>query len=247
VRSFSLLPVFTLLFALGAEAQGEIESTEGVRLLVLDIVARDGAAADDAKAVDGLVTDGLRGRERLLVAGNKDVRRRAPMQADRLGNCEDVLCLFELSDALAADFVLFGHIQPQDAGIAITLGVFDAREGEIVGLEEIEGADLRETSSRVQAAMDKLMAPVFAAAVPNLFEDNLFLLGAGITSIGVLATAGAASWALELESHLADPDIHRDRKAAALELGPIALWLAAGGLAVTAAGAAVLVAGVLVE
>src|SRR5690606_33371022 len=115
---------------------------------------RGDVTVDEVAAARTLVTDALRGREGILVATSADVRRRAPLEADRAATCEEELCLHELADALDADFVLFGHVDVSDEGRVVRLGLSEERSGEIVDREEASGADLVTLAPFVGAAMD---------------------------------------------------------------------------------------------
>jgi hypothetical protein len=236
VRAFAVaLSLLVSAPALSQEAGGS------VRLLALDVEDRGGVSASDVELVRSLVTNALRGRDNLVVATNADVRRRAPMEADRLGGCEGELCLYEMAQALDADWVMYGKMSGNDAGaLVVELGVFDRKRGEIVDRQTIEGESAQLAAPYITAAMERLLGPVLAAATPSPFESPLFLVSASVTAVGVLVLAGAGGWALELESNLQNPDRHRDEKARSLREGPIALGATAAGAAITLLGAGLL-------
>jgi hypothetical protein len=235
------LPLLACLLASPAALAQE------VRLLVLDTVALEGMALEDATVVQSFVTDALRGRERLVVATNADVRRRAPMQADRLGECQSELCLYELGSALEADWVIFSHVAKEAGAVRVRLGVLSTARGAIAREETVRGPSLDEVAPSLASAMERVLEPIFEAAVPSLFESPLFLAGAGITALGGMVFLGAAGWALELESNLRNPDRQRDDKARALAQGPASLAVSAVGLGITAIGAALLLTATLWE
>lgn len=237
-----LLVLFaTTLIAPAASAQ------TGARLLVLDLAPRGSVSADEIAAARTLVTDALRGRENLFVATSEDVRRRAPLEADRAATCEEELCLHELADALDADFVLFGHVDDSAEGRVVRLGLFEERSGEIIEREEVSGADLATIAPFVGAAMNQLLEPVLAEAVPRFYERPLFLAGAGVLAGGALLAVGAGGYALELELSLGEPERRREVKERALSQGPILLAFAGGGAAVALVGAALAGASLALE
>jgi hypothetical protein len=211
-----------------------------VRLLVLDTVAAEGISAEDRELVQALVTDALRGTDNLLIATDKDVRRRAPMEADRLGDCFDELCLYEMANALDADWVLYSAIRPTAGGVVVQIGTFDRKRGETVDVQTIEAETAAGGSATVTAAMERVIAPILAEAKPQLFETPLFLGGTGVLAAGLLIFAGGGGWALELEGNLADPDRFRADKQRALDRGPYALGVTAVGAAITLVGAGLL-------
>jgi len=237
VRPIAFLAL--LLACAPGAAQSSALPAGGVRLLVLETVAQDGVSEDDRVLVQALVTDALRGKDNLLVATDDDVRRRAPMEADRLGRCDDELCLYEMAEALNADWVLFSTVSTEGDGLVVHLGSFETARGEIHH-ERVEVAAVAAGSASVTAAVERLLAPILAEAKPQLFEQPLFLGGTGVLTAGLLIFAGAGGWALELESNLASPERHRDEKARALEQGPLALAVTAGGAVVTLIGAGLL-------
>lgn len=239
--------LLSLVAALALSTASTAADAQAVRLLALDTVAAEGARAEDAMLVQSFLTDALRGRDHLLVANDADVRRRAPLQADRLGDCEGQLCLYELGSALDADWVLFSHVAREGEEVRVRLGAFSTARGDIVVDERVRGPSLDEMAPRLSSAMERVLEPVLAAAVPSFFESPVFLTGAGITAIGGLAFLGAAGWALELESNLADPDRHRADKARALREGPIALAASGVGLGVALVGVGLLLTATLWE
>lgn len=211
-----------------------------VRLLVLETVAAEGVSEEDRELVQALVTDALRGRDNLLIATDKDVRRRAPMEADRLGRCFDELCLYEMATALDADWVLFSGVRPRGDGVVIQIGAFNKKAGETVDVQTVEAQSAAAGSAAVAAAMERITAPILEEAEPQIFETPLFLGGSGVLAAGLMVFAGAGGWALELESNLADPDRFRADKQRALERGPILLGVTAAGAAITLLGAGLL-------
>lgn len=234
--------VVTVLFAASAA-----QAQAGARLLALDVMPRGDVSADEADAVQGLITDAMRGRENLLVATSRDVRQRAPLQADRAATCESELCLHELADALDADFVLFTHVEPSEEGRVVRLGLFEEKSGAILMREEVSGADVSTLAPFLTAAVDRLLDPVLAEAKPSFFETPLFLAGAGVSAVGLLVAAGAGGYALELELGLAEPDRDRDVKQRAITQGPVVLAAAGAGAAIAAIGAGLLFTAVFVE
>ena len=235
----SLAFLIPLFFCVPSAAQGDVATAGGVRLLVLETVAKDGVSEAERELVQALVTDALRGKEDLLVADDDDVRRRAPMESDRLGNCEDELCLYELAEALTADWVLFSTVRQEGGSLVVEIGTFETARGETAS-EQVTVASVSTGSTTVTAAVERLLAPILLEAKPQLFEQPLFLGGVGVLTAGLLVFAGAGGWALELESNLASPERHRDEKAKALAQGPLALAVAGGGAAVTLVGAGLL-------
>ncbi|MFZ9886219.1 MAG: hypothetical protein ACO3JL_01850 [Myxococcota bacterium] len=217
-----------------------------VRLLVLDAETDTGLSDAEVGTARALVTDALRGRPRLLVATSDDVRRRAPLQADRARSCVAELCLHELADELDADFVLFARID--DAAAArrsLRLSVFSEKSGEVIVSETVEGDGLEGLAPFVSGAMDRMLEPVLAEAVPTFYERPLFLLGTGVLGAGLLVAAGAGGYALELENSLAEPERHRDIKQRALDNGPALLLSAGIGAATAVVGAGLLLTSLL--
>ncbi len=245
-----LLLALVVVTAGAASARAQV----GARLLVLDVQARGAISSDEEAATRALVTDALRGREGLLVATSADVRQRAPLEADRAAGCEEELCLHELADALDSDFVLFGHVEPSatagdgsGAGRVVRLGLFEEKSGEIIEREEVSGADIATLAPFVGAAMNRLLAPVLAEAEPNVYEQPLFLAGAGVAAAGALLAVGAGGWALELELSLGEAGRHRDVKKRALLQGPLALALAGSGAALAVVGGGALLTAFLLD
>lgn len=219
----------------------------GARLLVLDLQRRGDVSSQEEAAARALVTDALRARVGLLVATSQDVRRRAPLQADRAAACAEELCLHELADALDADFVLFGEVSDGAEGRAVRLGLFEAKSGQIIDREQVDGSDIATIAPFISAAMDRLLEPVLAEATPGFFERPLFLVGTGTAAVGALVAAGAGGWALELELSLGEAERHRDVKRRALEQGPVLLAAAATGTAVALLGAGLLITSLALE
>lgn len=229
---------------LGASPAAHAEAS--VRLLVLDTETDTGLPLDEVSTARALVTDALRGRPRLLVATSDDVRRRAPLQADRARSCVTELCLHELADELDADFVLFARLDETTGGRrSLRLSVFSEKGGEVVVTESVEGEGLEGLAPFVSASMDRALEPVLAEAVPAFYERPLFLLGTGVFGAGLLVTAGAGGYALELENSLAEPERHRDLKQRALDNGPALLLVTAVGGATAVVGAGIIVTSLL--
>lgn len=237
MRALGALLVGLVLCGAPARAQGA--SLAGVRLLVLDVEGA-GVPEEDVEVLQGLVSDGLRGREGILLITPDDVRARAPMEADRLAGCREELCLFELAEAVDAAFVLFADATREGDALALEVGLFARATSAIVARESVEGETPAALAGFVAPALDRVLAPLAEAPRPSLLERPLFLGGAALFATGAVFALGAGGWALEMDAALGDPDVHRDEKQRALELGPTALWLTAGAGVAAALGAGVM-------
>jgi hypothetical protein len=207
-----------------------------VRLLVLDLIA-ESFTADERAVVQGLLFDRLRGRDEIGVITAQDVEKRAPLEADRLPTCRDELCLFDLAQAVAADFVLYGvGAKSEDEKVSLRLFLFDPKRNEVVVREQAEADRVGALGNFLDPAFAAVFAPVLERARPSWLEGPMFLTGAALTAVGLGTALGAGGYALELEYALAVPEIHRQEKARALEQGPIVLSLAAAGGILTGIG-----------
>lgn len=234
--AWALLALFMAASARGAKPEA---AAGAVRLLVLPAF---GEATEETRvAISALVSDALRGRGGLLAILPEDVRARAPMEADRMeAGCRDKLCLFELTSAVNADYALVAEVASAKDGISVELALFRHALGHVVAEETAWGETLEDLAPSVEAGVDRLLAHVEADAAPGLFEDRLFLSGAGITAVGAAFLLGALGWLAEMEATVSDPDKHRDAKARALDDAPRALLLAVGAATVTAVGLSLL-------
>ena len=234
-RLFSLIFCFlATTWSIGAQAQ------VGTRLLVLDGAATVSELDTQGRLLGETLLNALRGKKGVLVAKSAQVEAQAPLVGERLAGCDEELCLYEAATAIEAAYALFGVVSPKDEGVLVRIGLFENASGEILLEESVEGESVSAAIAPSQGAIERVLAPVFDAAVPKFFEKQTFTLGTGLAILGTTAAIGGLGWGLEMELALSDPARHRDQKAFALENGHKAWWFAGFGLVTAAAGTALL-------
>lgn len=209
---------------------------QGIRLLYLEPVAPT-LTTTEREILAGLLFDALGGRDEFLLITGEDLRRRAPMEAERIDVCREELCLYEFAENVGASHVLFSEIEQSEAGdIQLDIAMFHLADAEIRSKQTLRKDAATAFSGFVRPAVQNVLSEALGDSEPKLLENPFFLGSVSVLSFGTMAGLAALGYALELESALARPDVHRSEKERALAQGPPAIWLGIASASIAAAG-----------
>lgn len=212
------------------------QAKAGLRLLYLEPVAPDLSQAD-REILAGLLFDALGGRDDFLLITGSDLRRRAPMEADRIDTCREELCLYEFAESVLASHVLFSEVKSRaDGQIQLDVSMFYLADAEIRAQRSLVKDSVSSFSGFVRPTVQNALSEAMQEGTPKLLENPFFLGSVSVLSFGTMAGLGALGYALELESALARPEVHRTEKERALEQGPTAIWIGIASASVAVVG-----------
>ena len=219
-----------------ADATQNETARQGLRLLYLE-PKTEGLALGDEEILAGLVYDALGGQDRLLLITADDLRRRAPMEADRIDDCREELCLYEFSESVNAAYVLFSEAKKNvDGQIQVDISLFDVADAEIRSRQTLRKDSVAAFSGFVRPAVQAILSDALQATKPKLLENRFFLGSVSVLTLGTMAGLASLGYVMELESALARPNVHRSEKERALEQGPTAIWVGVGSATVALLG-----------
>jgi len=245
-----------------------------LRLLVLDFSAEGDVPPGLVGTVNSLVSAELSTYPDLDVIANADVRRMVELEGARQeSGCGDTSCLAELAGALGARLVVFGSVGKLGSATVVNLNLFDSVTAQSTGRQFVEVKDPSELSRALPPRVRRLLERTYADAglvlpaeklitaevpAPVMKERSavpLIVLASGIGAVVVGGVAaGVGLWPyfgyggnVESFNSLDANDGDSAARAAALRTEAARneynweLW----GLPVAAAGATVMVAGVV--
>lgn len=219
-----------------ADATQNETARQGLRLLYLE-PKTEGLALGDEEILAGLVYDALGGQDRLLLITADDLRRRAPMEADRIDDCREELCLYEFSESVNAAYVLFSEAKKNvDGQIQVDISLFDVADAEIRSRQTLRKDSVAAFSGFVRPAVQAILSDALQATKPKLLENRFFLGSVSVLTLGTMAGLASLGYVMELESALARPNVHRSEKERALEQGPTTIWVGVGSATVALLG-----------
>jgi len=229
------------------------------QVLVLDLQAV-AVPPEKAQLLTARIAQSL-ARNGLDVVTSADLRQLVSLEAERSVNgCDtsSASCIAELANALGTRLVVSGQIGELDKDhLVLQLSLFDSSQGRAVSREEAAGASIAAVADAIPATLTRLMAPIglpastttTAAPPPTTTKEGSLLvpIGGGVGGLGVLVLAAAGAGAWFLNDALERPDAAQADKQAAVDNGTLALAGLGVGAALTAAGAGVLIAGMVQE
>ena len=221
-----------------SDAEQNGKKKEGLRLLYLE-PKFDAISPGDREILAGLLFDAMSGQERFLLITADDLRRRAPMEADRIDECREELCLYEFAESVSASYVLFSEARASEEGrIQLDIAMFQPADAEIRSRQTLRKDTVADFSGFVRPAVQGILSEALEDTRPKLLENQFFLGSFSVLTLGTMAGLASLGYVLELESALARPDVHRSEKERALEQGPTAIWVGVGSAAVALLGLA---------
>lgn len=170
----------------------------------------------------------------IKVLSQSDIRRAVELEADRAAaGCDSSACLAELANAMGVDLVVFAEVGKLGSSMLMTLSLFDARRGEVITRDTIEGADVDRMRALLDSSVDRLLTPL----APTTPTSPLLVTGAVMSGAGSIVAGVGAGAALYMDAQLGDAAVGSADKKTAYESEP---WL----LAIGGMGAAVALVGV---
>lgn len=219
-----------------AESSNDTGTKQALRLLYLE-PKTEGLAPGDDEILAGLLYDSLGGQDRFLLITADDLRRRAPMEADRIDDCREELCLYEFSESVNASYVLFSEVHKNDDGqIQLDIALFDLADAEVRNRQTLQKDSVAAFSGFVRPAVQRILSEALQGTKPKLLENRFFLGSFSVLTLGTMAGLASLGYVMELESALARPDVHRSEKERALEQGLTAIWVGVGCATVAVLG-----------
>lgn len=213
------------------------------RILVLDLEATD-VAAGEVALLQERVALRLSKMQGVQAISQGDMKRLIELEATKMAAGCDVnansSCLAEVAGALGAQFVLTGKVGRIGDRFVLNLTLLDGAKAESRARSAAEGNSPSELLTRVDAAVEELVAPVAAGGEPPGEVGLLWWSGAGAAGVGGVVLVVGGVWSVTLESTLSQAAGSPASKEAALAQRGAALATLAAGAVLAAAGGTML-------
>lgn len=245
-----------LLIALAAQADPAAASPTGPtalsvpaekpRVLVLDLEA-SGVDAQQAKLINGLITESMSRFDRFEVTSSADVRQLVEVEANRSeSGCDTASCLAEIAGAIGARWVVFGNVGKLGKLTVLTMSPFDTAQAKAVGRERIEAEEIETLPHAIDVALATMMGEPVPPPPPAKGPSAMLIGGAVGAGAGAITAVALGLWAAVLDDGLGKPATSPRDKETALATGPLVLaGVAASGLVALVGGGVVTAALVL--
>jgi hypothetical protein len=164
------------------------------------------------KVLDGMIESAVARKKGLRVVSSGEIARILEAEGEKQAlGCVQDSCLSDLAGAMGTRYVFFGHVAPLGDALVMQLRLFDSQGLEMVGRQELTGANPAALGRDIPGAIDALLLPIGEAPTPPAVaitvgnDDEVpiaawALLGSGgvtlvVAAVLVVASAGVTTLA----------------------------------------------------